>query len=575
MNKFLILVLLGIIAVDSNSQCLNAINGLWPSSTFTPACSGSSQNITACGYASEYSNVYVTSGQTYTFSSSIATDIITLGDAAGSISYATGTGSIIWTATFTGVIRFYTHTAGCGSQSSCRTRMVACPTVVSSGCLTASNGLYPSSTFTPPCNGNYQSITTCGFASEYSNVYVTSGQTYTFSSSITTDIITISDAAGTVVYATGTGTVVWTASFTGVIRFYTHTSGCGASTSCRTRRVKCGTVTPTSQNCSNAVQVCDDNSFSGNSSGYGIQELTNSNSGCLGVENQSSWYFFQASTSGAIGMTITTTVDYDFAIWGPNPDCAALGSPVRCSFSASSGNTGLGNGANDLSEGTGGNRWVALLNVTAGETYVLLIDNYTANSTPFTLNWAFLNGASLNCTPLPIDLLSFTGKHVPETNANLLEWRAAKEFNNDHYLLERSEDAVNWTPIAKIKGKNNSGPVNDYSFNDYGFSVKSTNYYRLSQTDLDGTKKVFNQLVIDNTSFDDDLSIYPNPTENFFIIESKEKIPLIELFDMFGNLLFKQEHMSKVEFTPEKKGLYLVTITTQSGEKIHRKLIKK
>lgn len=113
----------------SPAPCLTSTNGQWPTSTFNPAanCDGYAvQQITTCGFASEYSVVTVASGQTYTFASSIATDIITLSADAGVTSVATGTGSLTWVSTVSGDIRFYTHTAGCGAQSTCRIRTVTC-----------------------------------------------------------------------------------------------------------------------------------------------------------------------------------------------------------------------------------------------------------------------------------------------------------------------------------------------------------------------------------------------------------------------------------------------------------------
>jgi len=176
-----------------------------------------------------------------------------------------------------------------------------------------------------------------------------------------------------------------------------------------------GSVFGQNNNCTSAVQVCNDVTFSGNSSGSGsTQELNSSNRGCLTVEHQSSWYYFAPVTSGTVALTIQTSVDYDFAIWATG-NCAGLGTPVRCSYSQYFGNTGLastnssGAAVTDDSEGVGGDRWVRPLNVTAGQTYIMLIDNFTANSTPFTLDWTFYNGATLNCNPsaMPVELLNF------------------------------------------------------------------------------------------------------------------------------------------------------------------------
>ncbi|QQS29553.1 MAG: T9SS type A sorting domain-containing protein [Sphingobacteriales bacterium] len=227
------------------SGCLTAAYGLYPSTTFTPTCGSGAQTITTCGFASEYSNVNVVSGNSYTFSSSVATDFITISDAAGTVSYVAGTSPVNWVATYTGVARFYTHvSSACDAAGVCRVKSVACTTAIP-GCLTAVNGLFPSATFTPTCGSGAQAITTCGYGSEYSNVNVISGNIYTFSSSVVTDYITIGDAAGTTVLAAGTTPVTWTANTTGVIRFYTHTnSACGAESVCRTKSVACSVPIP-------------------------------------------------------------------------------------------------------------------------------------------------------------------------------------------------------------------------------------------------------------------------------------------------------------------------------------------
>ena len=110
--------------------CLNDPNNQWPFDTFTPTCIGVPQIITAFGYAGEYSKVNVTSGVEYTFTSSIATDVITIGDENGTIVYSSGTGGIdVWTSTITGVIRFYTHAdETCADNQDERERAVQCGT---------------------------------------------------------------------------------------------------------------------------------------------------------------------------------------------------------------------------------------------------------------------------------------------------------------------------------------------------------------------------------------------------------------------------------------------------------------
>jgi hypothetical protein len=126
------------------------------------------------------------------------------------------------------------------------------------GCLNDPNGLYPDATFTPACLGSDESITTLGYSGEYSNLNLTTGTEYTFSSSIASDRVTIGNEDGTVVLAYGITPLTWTSTVTGVVRFYVHDdNACSASTTFRARIVSCGTPPPTPENdeCTNAIAL--------------------------------------------------------------------------------------------------------------------------------------------------------------------------------------------------------------------------------------------------------------------------------------------------------------------------------
>ncbi|MBL0342754.1 MAG: hypothetical protein IPP71_18800, partial [Bacteroidetes bacterium] len=53
-------------------------------------------------------------------------------------------------------------------------------------------------------------------------------------------------------------------------------------------------------------------------------------------------------------------------------------------------------------------------------------------------------------SPLPIELLSFTGKNI--SNGNLLEWVTATELNNDYFTLMRSRDGFNFEDLITVNG---------------------------------------------------------------------------------------------------------------------------
>jgi len=109
-------------------ECTDAVYGLYPSTTFTPACSGTAETIVTDAYAGEYALVNILAGKQYTFSSSVATDHITITNEAATVVYTSGTSPLVWlSGTNTGVIRYYFHTdTSCGNEQLERTRFIIC-----------------------------------------------------------------------------------------------------------------------------------------------------------------------------------------------------------------------------------------------------------------------------------------------------------------------------------------------------------------------------------------------------------------------------------------------------------------
>lgn len=147
--------------------------------------------------------------------------------------------------------------------------------------------------------------------------------------------------------------------------------------------------------CADKLVVCGNTNLSFNSSGNGINDFAqpgNPNPACGVQETQSLWLSIPIQADGTFGFTINPNTpgdDYDFAVFGPNVDCNSLGPSVRCSYASpsASGATGMNSTSTDPSEDSGGDGFVSQLNVRAGETYVLLIDNFSDNNQGFAIEW--------------------------------------------------------------------------------------------------------------------------------------------------------------------------------------------
>lgn len=145
-------------------------------------------------------------------------------------------------------------------------------------------------------------------------------------------------------------------------------------------------------------------------------------------------------------------------------------------------------------------------------------------------------------TILPIELMSFTaacnGRYVN------LEWTTATERNNDYFIVERSDDAINFTEIARVAGAGNSIEQLDYNYTDYS-AAGGDNYYRLVQVDYDGTRTA-SEIVVANCSEaegEPDVQVFPNPFHNDLTIHMENfggTIVSIEVYDMLGRIVMQK-----------------------------------
>lgn len=102
-----------------------------------------------------------------------------------------------------------------------------------------------------------------------------------------------------------------------------------------------------------------------------------------------------------------------------------------------------------------------------------------------------------NCTPLPVELNAFTG--IKKDAYNELNWSTSSEIDNDYFTLERSLDVFDWKPVTVVNGAGTTSLEQFYQFYDFTFSQNSINYYRLSQTDVNGSPRIVGDIVaIDN-----------------------------------------------------------------------------
>jgi hypothetical protein len=186
--------------------------------------------------------------------------------------------------------------------------------------------------------------------------------------------------------------------------------------------------------------------------------------------------------------------------------------------------------------------------------------------------------ASIIPTPLPIKLLSFTGKNTGNTNE--LTWVTVKEDNNKDFTIERSENSKTWSAIGVVNSKapaGNSSERLSYSFIDN--TPSGTEYYRLKQSDRDG-KITYSSNVVIQSKATSSFSIYPNPASTNIQISGVHAGSTIRVADVTGKLILEQVAKNEgstttVDLSTLAKNIYIVQII-ENGAVVHtEKVIKK
>jgi len=188
-------------------------------------------------------------------------------------------------------------------------------------------------------------------------------------------------------------------------------------------------------------------------------------------------------------------------------------------------------------------------------------------------------------TPLPVSLLSFTGKRLDGTS--VLNWETSSEQNNNHFVVERSKDAKSFSAVSgKINSKASNGNSSvklDYNYTDVA-PFAGHNYYRLQQHDIDGHVSYSGTVDVyfGNETL---ITLYPNPISTELNVEintPKATTVYVKIMDATGRIVRTIEMVlqtgtnhGKVELNSLADGVYLVSITNTKGINFAQSIRKK
>jgi Secretion system C-terminal sorting domain len=165
------------------------------------------------------------------------------------------------------------------------------------------------------------------------------------------------------------------------------------------------------------------------------------------------------------------------------------------------------------------------------------------------------------CAALPVNYINFSGKKVNKTV--LLDWSTENEIDNDFFLVEKSNDQINFTEIGKIKS---SGVVNGF-YQFFDNNPSKINYYRLKQVDINGGFKYSKIIIVEYENNNDLLFIYPNPAFSTITIEHGfvNKNYTIKIIDATGKTVIAKKIIDNIKSTIDistlAEGLYVVSLS--------------
>lgn len=558
-------VFAALLTASVNAQCLSASEGLYPAATYTPAtCNGIAVNsITTAGYAGEYSNVNVVSGETYTFLSSLATDYLTISSDDGVTAAAYGVTPVTWVADVTGVVRFYTHADdACGENQTFRARRIVC-------------GI-------PPCEMpaiTFAKVSNCPDA--------------TFS--VTADVTSMGSAAAITVTDNQAGSTPQVANGLGLLTFGPYDNGLSVSLTAVNDDSAVCTMTsatftqaacpPDNDNLANAIAISCGNNYTGNTSAATLDEDNAPDGFGADMDAPNVWYTYTGS-----GNAETVTLN----LCGSSYDTSVL------IYTGSSGALTLVGGNDDdatCGAAPANTRSRATFTSDGTTTYLIAIEGWNAASTgAFTMD--------VTCAPVT----------PPAVENQSCDTALALEIDNSDVLSDNSFGTINpvqpscdtfgsiqdvwFSFIAPAEGtvdvNVSNGTMTSSNFNVYsgdcGALVAVTgacnsnlttattesltgltpgNVYHV-QVWSNGAEQGTFTLRLSNPSLANDtfqsaaFDMYPNPVVDVLNIAYNKNISSVEVYNLLGQQVFAKTSdttISQVDLSHLSKGAYMVKIS--------------
>jgi Right handed beta helix region len=192
------------------------------------------------------------------------------------------------------------------------------------------------------------------------------------------------------------------------------------------------------------------------------------------------------------------------------------------------------------------------------------------------------NAATLTSSTLPVQFKTLTATAIDNKKVEL-KWITSSEINNKMFIIQRSQNGIDFNTIDTVLGKGNSTVHNSYIITD-AKPLIGNNFYRMLQVDYNGATTLSNVVnMIIKVNNKNNFSIFPNPSsldislvinanigDSVFLIITDKKGRVVLTKNISINRAKQQEKFSTATLS---QGLYNVTMVTKQGN-ISQQFIK-
>lgn len=180
-------------------------------------------------------------------------------------------------------------------------------------------------------------------------------------------------------------------------------------------------------------------------------------------------------------------------------------------------------------------------------------------------------GVAAVVSPLPAEFMNINAVGIIDHID--VNWKVGSEYNLSHYILERSEDALNYEEIATLLGAGNTNLEQNYYHKDDSVRFNQNYYYRVKSVDLNGSYE-YSPVVVASLEKELnnglDILLYPNPAEdnfNILITTSKDRNVSLNVSNAMGQVLIELKEelqsgntVSIIQSSDWSKGIYFVEL---------------